>query len=251
MLQNGSLILASSLLIGGDFLCPAADAYSDMLGQFLRYEPDAFGEVLDSRRPLPVAPELAASIVAALPKGGEMKRLTVSDIRKLESLSAVLRAHGREQVYRIKVVDSRQARVGLHARFVLLVTHTVLRILSTTQLQAIVAHEIGHEYVWDEYEAARQKSNRSRLRALELFCDGVATVTLSGIGAAPESLTDALRLLDASDRRNGFLSDDNSYPTVAERADFARQIVRWLDGGRGSSSHRPAAAASQQKIGPN
>ncbi len=250
MLQKSSLILASALLLGGAFPCPAADAYSDMLDRFRCYAPEEFGEVLNSHRPPPVASELAASIVAALPTKGEVKRLTVSDMQKLESLSAVLRAHGREQTYLIKVVDSRQARVGLHARFIVLVTTTALRILSPAQLQAIVAHEIGHEYVWDEYQAARQKGNRNWLRALELFCDGVAIVTLTRIGAAPATLTGALKLLDTSDRLNGLVSEDYSYPSVAERTEFARQIVKWLDPERSSSSHRPAATAPHQKIGP-
>jgi hypothetical protein len=217
-----------------------------MLDQFQRYTPEEFGEVLDRHRPPPLASELAASIVAALPAEGEVKRLTVSDIQKLESVSVVLRAHGRDRVYLIKVVDSRQARVGLHARFIVLMTNTALRILSPAQLQAIVAHEIGHEYVWDDYESARQKGNRSRLRALELFCDGVAAVTLARIGTPPAALIAAVSLLDASDRLNGLASEDNSYPTVAERADFARQIMKWLAGGRSSSLHLPLRRATPE-----
>lgn len=197
--------------------------------------------MLDSHRPRPVPPELAASVVATLPTEGEVKRLTVSDMQKLESVSAVLRPHEREKVYLIKVVDSPQARVGLHARFIVVASNTALRILSPVQFQAIVAHEIGHEYVWDEYESARRKGNTSRLRALELFCDGVAAVTLARIGVAPAELLDALRLLDASDRRNGIVLEDNSYPTLAERADFAQQIATWLKGDRSSSRHPTAA----------
>jgi hypothetical protein len=237
MLQKNSLILASALLLAGALPCPA-DAYSDALDRFRRYAPEEFGQVLDRHRPRPVDPELAASIIGALPKEGEVKRLAASDVQKLESVSTVLRAHGREKIYMIKVVDSRQARVGLHARFIVLMTNTALRILSPLQLQAMVAHEIGHEYVWDEYESARRKGNTRRLRELELFCDGVATVTLARIGAAPAALVDALRSVDASDRRNGLVSEDRSYPAVAERADFARQIINWLEARRSSSSTR-------------
>lgn len=225
MLRTRSLILAFLLLIGITSQSPAADVYSDMLDRFRKYGWEAFGEVLDKRRPPLVAPELAARIIAALPKRGEVKRLTRADRQKLGSASAVLKAHGREQTYLLKVVDSPQARVGLHAKFVVLVTLAALRILSPAQLQAIVAHEIGHEYVWEEYEAARRQNNWPRLRTLELYCDGVALVTLARIGADPAKLTEGLRLLDASDRRNGFELRENWYPTLAERADFARQMT--------------------------
>jgi hypothetical protein len=126
--------------------------------------------------------------------------------------------------------------VGLHARFIVLVSYPALRILSPVQLQAIVAHEIGHEYVWDAYEAARQKGNRRQLRALELFCDGIAMVTLARIRASQTALIDAIRFLVASNSLKGFASEDNSYPTLAERAWFARQIRKWLGDGHSSRS---------------
>ncbi len=233
MLRTRSLILAFLLLIGLASQCPAADEYSDMLDQFRKYGWATFGELLDKRRPPLVAPELAARIIATLPNEGEVKSLTGADRQKLDSLSAVLKAHGREQTYLLKVVDSRQARVGLHARFVVLVTLTALRILSPAQLQAIVAHEIGHEYVWDEYEAARRQNDWPQLRTLELYCDAVALVTLARIRTNPETLAEGLRLMDRSDKRNGFEMSENWYPTVAERAGFARQIMtlapRWAD----------------------
>jgi len=247
MLPKSSLILPSALLLAIPLVCRALDSYADVLDQFRRYGPQEFGEVLDRRRPPLVAPELAARIVAALPTQGEVERRTVSDLDKLGSISAVLRAHGREGVYLTKVVDSVQARVGLHARFILLATNTALRVLSPAQFQAIVAHEIGHEYVWDEYEAAQRQGSWRQLRALELFCDGVAMVTLARIGADPATLTDALRLMAATDKLNRLLSDDSSHPTLVERAEFARQIGKWLDAGRGSTSEPRAPSAPHQK----
>ncbi len=236
MLPKSSLILPSALLLAIPLVCRPLDSYVDVLYQFRRYGPEEFGALLDRRRPPLVTPELAARIVADLPTEGEVKRRTVSDMHKLGSISVVLRAHGREGVYLTKVVDSVQARVGLHARFILLATNTALRVLSPVQFQAIVAHEIGHEYVWDEYEAARHQGDWRKLRALELFCDGVAMVTLARIGADPATLTEALRLMAASDKLNRLVSDDSSHPTVVERAEFARQIGQWLDAGRGSTS---------------
>ena len=66
----------------------------------------------------------------------------------------MLKLHGRDTDYLFKVVESPQARIAIHARFVVLITDTALRLLTPSQLQALVAHEIGHEYVWEEYEEA-------------------------------------------------------------------------------------------------
>jgi len=226
MRRISCLILASAIPL----LTEAADVNREVLAQFRQYAPEQFREWLDRQRPAPVTPQFASKIRAALPTEGEVRSLTPADGRKLESISVVLRAHDREGVYLVKVVDSPQARVGLHARFVVLVTRTALRILSATQLQAIVAHEIGHEYVWLDYESARAKGNTRRLRSLELFCDGIALLTLARIGVEPGTLIDALRLLESSDRRNGLVPESNSYPTLPDRSEFARQIRTWLDG---------------------
>jgi hypothetical protein len=224
-MRIGFLILASAILLRAE----AADINREVLTQFRQYAPEEFRQWLDLNRPAAVTPQVASAIRAALPSEGEVRRLTVLEQEKLESLSAVLRAHDRDGVYLLKVVDSPQARIGLHARLVVLVTRTALRILSAAQLQAIVAHEIGHEYVWLDYESARAMGNSRRLRSLELFCDGVALLTLARIGAELETLTEALRLLEFSDRRNGLISDDSSHPTLPDREDFARQIRIWLD----------------------
>ena len=239
MRPNYYLILVSAFPL----LTGAVDIKREVLAQFRQYAPEEFRELLELHRPAPVTPQFASAIRATLPEEGEVRHLTSDDGYKLESISAVLRAHDREGVYLVKVVDSPQARIGLHARFVVLVTRTALRILSATQLQAVVAHEIGHEYVWTHYESARTKGDSRRIRSLELYCDGIALVTLARIGVEPETVIDALRLLESSDRRNGLAPEYDSYPTLPDRADFARQIRTWLDWGgsfdQGHATRKP------------
>ena len=229
------LILASAIPL----LAGAADINREVLAQFCHYAPEEFWQLLDLQRPAAVTPQLASAIIATLPNEGEVMRLTAAEGQKLASISAVLRAHDREGVYLAKVVDSPQARVGLHARFVLLVTRTALRMLSAAQLQAVVAHEIGHEYVWLDYEAARAKGNNRRLRSLELFCDGVALLTLARIGVEPRTLINALRLLEFSNHPSGLVPKYDSHPAMPDREDFARQIRTWID--RGGSFARTQA----------
>ena len=126
------------------------------------------------------------------------------------------------------MVESPQARLAIHARLVVLVTDTALKLLTPTQLQAVVAHEIGHEYVWEEYEDAEKRKDWSRIRELELFCDAVALQTLVRLGAAPSALVDALRMMEVSDLRNGLTLDTtrNTHPSVSERARFAKEVSK-------------------------
>ena len=199
--------------------CVAAEPRADLL------------EKLNRLSPLPrIAPDFKQSVIASLPTEGEVRTLNSADLRKIESVAVVLKLHGRDADYLFKVVESPQARIAIHARFVVLVTDTALRLLTQSQLQALVAHEIGHEYVWEEYEDARKRNDWHRVRELELFCDGVALQTLVRIGAASSSLIDALRIMTASDQHKGFVPDPtrDSHPTLDERARFSKELAKLL-----------------------
>ncbi len=199
--------------------CFAAEPRADLLEKLTRLSP------------LPqISPDLKHQVIASLPTEGEVKALRPEDRKKLESVAPVLKLHGRDTDYLFKVVESPQARIAVHARFVVLVTDTALRLLTVTQLQALLAHEIGHEYVWEEYEDARNRNDWRRVRELELFCDGVALQTMVRIGAASSSLIDALRIMTASDQRNGFFPDPtrDSHPSLVERARFSKELAKQL-----------------------
>jgi hypothetical protein len=198
---------------------------------------DAIDRALDRLRyiePLPrLTSEQKAQVIAALPTEGEVKTLTAPQRKKVAAVAPVLRAHGSEADYLLKVVESPQARVALHARFVVLMTDTALRVLTPAQLQAVISHEIGHAYFWDEYEAAQKAGDWSRSRELELSCDGVAILTLRRLGATPESLVDGLRALEAANQVQGLTSDPtrHSHPSIAERARFVRELAKRLAAG--------------------
>jgi hypothetical protein len=147
----------------------------------------------------------------------------------------VLRAFGRDGIYTLKILDSRQARLGLHARFVLLISETALTALTPVQLEAAVAHEIGHEYVWDDFERSRARRDSEHVRELELFCDGIAAVTLARIGEDPGEWIAALERLYAHDRSRGLVyENEKEYPSLQERCRFVKQLRTWLlDGGKG------------------
>ena len=58
----------------------------------------------------------------------------------------MLRYHHRQGVLQLKLVTVGYAFVGLHARTVLLVSREALDLLEGPMLQALIGHEIGHEY---------------------------------------------------------------------------------------------------------
>ena len=119
--------------------------------------------------------------------------------------------------------------MALHARAVVLVSKPALDLLDPEELQALVAHEVGHEYFWSEYFRARRDNDRSLLQTLELICDGLAIVTLRRAGTDPKRLTSALeKVLRYNRDRFGAALNEGDYPAIGERRRFARRLIEWL-----------------------
>jgi hypothetical protein len=128
----------------------------------------------------------------------------------------------------VKVFDSPHAFVGLHARSVILISQPALRFLTPEELQAAVAHETGHEYVWIEFEKARARQDFARLQELELFCDAVAIVTLRRAGLNPSSLVSGLEeLLRYENERFEPGKNEARYVSQDERKKFAGKVMKW------------------------
>ena len=183
--------------------------------------------LLDSSRPRPVSDERKALVLGGLPPEGEVTRLDARSRQKLASLVSVLRVAGRDTVYAIKVIAVPQAFVGLHARAVLLISERALALVDGAELQALAAHEIGHEYVWDAYARAQARGDAARLRDLELVCDIVATLMLQTLGRDASSLINGLEKVLAFNRRElGEASNERSYPTLDLRRSAVLTLAR-------------------------
>jgi hypothetical protein len=197
---------------------------------------------LDKVRPKPLAPDLRALIVAALPEQGRIRKLREPLQRKLDSLAGVLRIQERESVYEVCVFHAARsafAFLGLHERTVLLISDAALDMLDAAELQASVAHEIGHEYVWREYHEALLQHDNRRLKELELYCDGVAILTLRRVGLGPAPLLSAAQKVEKFNSLNtGPAGNGERYPSAAERRKFAFAIVKWSDSHLDSNATR-------------
>jgi hypothetical protein len=129
---------------------------------------------LRALRTVPVSPEARELARATLPPEGAL-RPTPDEVKKLAALTPVLIYHERQQVFDTKVIDLPQAYMGLHARTILLISRPALRVLTASDLQAVGAHEVAHDFFSGEFEQAAHGSARQQL---ELQCDGIAALTL-------------------------------------------------------------------------
>ena len=195
-------------------------------------EPAAFMELLEAARPAPVSMEDMGAMLRALPPEGEVTKLGAPAQQKVDAVRRLLESTQRDW-YEIKVIDLPQAVIVLHARALILISAPAIALVNAAELRAMAAHEIGHEYVWIEWNRARQRADRERLKELELACDAIAAVTLRQLGMDPSKVIDGVEKVTRFNReRLGSATNEKSYPTLAERRAFAREIDRWL---RGSS----------------
>ncbi len=103
---------------------------------------------------------------------------------KLDTLRPILHYHERADFIEAKVLRVRQATVALLAGAAVIITEPTLELLSAEELQAVVAHELAHEYFWNEIEPARERSPQ-KLQEIEMRCDGIAIITLVRLGLNP------------------------------------------------------------------
>lgn len=196
----------------------------------LASDPRRFAQVLDDARPAPISEELKARILRSLPAKGEVTDLNGAARQRLAALGPLLRATGRDGVYVVKVIDVPQAAVAIHARVVVLISKSALEMLDAEELQGLVAHEVGHEYVWTDYERASRTGNHARLRDLELVCDGIAVVTMHRLGIDPARLLAGLEKLRRFNQRQfgRAIKNVDDYPTEKRRREFARAAEKWV-----------------------
>jgi hypothetical protein len=204
-------------------------ALQSALHFFTRHHAAGVVERLDLVRPAPASRAERDEALSKLPVEGDVADLDEAQREKLAAAQRVLELHGRAAVYTIKVIELPQAAVALYARAVVLVSQPALDLLDAEELQALVAHEVGHEYFWSEYHRARATHDRPLLQTLELLCDGLAIVTLRRNGTDPGRLYSALEKIFRYNRdRFGAALNEGEYPALSVRRGFAGRLVEWL-----------------------
>jgi membrane-associated phospholipid phosphatase len=182
-------------------------------------------EFLGRLRPPPIDAVERARIVAALPPHGDIP----PDARALAKMSLakdVLAYHGRRGLISFTIIDVDPAFVGLHARAVILASAHALSLVNNEEFAAIVAHEVGHEYVWTDYTRAAARQDHGRIRELELRCDGIAVLTLRRLGLNPNRLITAFDMLTRYNEQRLFDADWRDYPSRDELRAFVHAVAK-------------------------
>jgi hypothetical protein len=169
-------------------------------------------------RPEPVTRAQRDAFVRTLPPGGALTAFTPIQRARIDALATIVRFHGRESVYEIRIVDVPQAWAGLYGRAVLLISLPALNLLESRELQAFVAHEIGHEYLWAEWQEAHLAGDHARLRQIEAGCDAIALLTLAGLELPVAPLAAAIEKVERYNRTHfGVPLNAGSYPSAKDR----------------------------------
>lgn len=194
------------------------------LAFFAALPADELTAALESRRPPPISLDDRNNAIASLPHHGILRPVEAENA-KLATVAQILRFHERTAVVDVELVDVDQAFVGLHARSILLISRQALRLVSSAELQGLVAHEIGHDYFWDEYQRANERNDTRTLRDVELKCDGIAALTLVALRLDPRVLTSAARKLTRFNEKLGATANLRAYPSAFERERFVRTVL--------------------------
>jgi hypothetical protein len=183
-------------------------------------------DFLEKCRPEPIGAIEKGAVLQSLPPEGEVRMLKTAEQRKVSAIGAVLMRHARVGVYEVKVIDVPQAWTGLHGRAVLLISRPALDLLAVDEIQALAAHEAGHEYVWEEFARARDRGDEATLRRLELLCDTIAAATLQSIGVPAERLISATEKVFRYNReRFGMALNSGAYPVLSERIQVVKRMI--------------------------
>ena len=181
---------------------------------------------------MPIDERERARLTAALPAHGAI-RSDAHDLAKMRLAEAVLAYHGRRGLITFAIIDVAPAFVGVYERAVILVSARALPIVKDEEFAALVAHEIGHEYVWLDYERALQRRDHARIRKLELRWDGIAGTDLAPLGSECRGLVRAVELLTWYNRSRGLDANWRDYVSLNERRTFIHALdnLQWTERG--------------------
>ncbi len=204
--------------------------------------------VLGMVRPHPVDPTSKARALNRLPPEGELLP-NPDEAAKLESIVPILVYHDRHGIVETKVIDVPYGAIALYARSVLLASREALRVLSAAELQALVAHEMGHEYFWDAYEHARENQDVRAVQEVELKCDGIAAIMLEDLGYDPFRLPAAARKLTQYNVARAATANAINYPSLDDRNRFVKRVLAlWSHRTTGTVEQMPNSAGCGRKI---
>ena len=196
----------------------------EALDYFAKSENGNLESYLKRIRPVGVSADRRARLVASIRKE-DIVSPSFQRQAKLDALRPILIYHDRAGI-EVKVVRLGLAWAGFFEGAAIVVSEEAVDILTADELQAVVAHELGHEYFAAEYELARNNKQKDKVKELELKCDGVAIITLSGLGLNPNSLSSAVSKLTKFNERHGMRNNPALMASLDERLRFFQGMTK-------------------------
>jgi hypothetical protein len=201
-----------------------SDTVKSALEYFENHHGLSIDEFLDHLRPSPIDPAQRARVIETMPPNAITP--DAQSVGKMSLGDDVLAYHRRRGLITFTIIKVAPAFIGLHDRSVILVSANILPLLNKEEFAALVAHEVGHEYVWAEYRRAEGRHDHARIRELELRCDGIAVLTLRRLGIDAERLVRALQVLTWYNRELGVDENAIDYVSPGERRAFIRAVAQ-------------------------
>src|SRR5262249_17188920 len=200
----------------------ATNAGTAALAYFDKVRGGSFASYLKSIRPRQLSPELKTKLIAIFPKQ-DIVQPSGKGLEKLAALDPVLEYYGRRSVVDLLVVRMGQPIVLFLAGAAVVISEEALGLLSAKELQAVVAHEMGHEYFWNEWQTGGLNNEYEKMQEIELRCDGMAIVALSQLGLEPQTFIMAITKITRA--HGGPRINMEYYTPLEERIKFCNTIL--------------------------
>jgi hypothetical protein len=204
-------------------------AGTSALAYFGRIPAQSFDRYLKSIRPNKLSPELKARLNALLQKQNIISP-SAQGRDKLATLEPILKYFDRSSVIDLKVISMGQAVVLFLPGAAVLISEEALDLLTAKELQGIVAHELGHEYFWNEWQQARLNKQYEKMQEIELRCDGIAIITMNQLRLDPLHFISAIIKMTKS--HGGPLLNNGYYPPLEERIRFIHTMIEMVNARR-------------------
>jgi hypothetical protein len=164
----------------------------------------------------------------------EAQHLPIAESKRVDQLRAALQPvldyheRGKMPIY---VLRSELPKAYLVERSAIIITTRMMVIASDKEIRGVIAHELAHEYVWDEHKRAKEANDGRLMRECELFCDAVAAFTLKEIGDDPASYGRILERLTiiGINAGNAMRQESDSHPSLEARKKLNKFLSQRLD----------------------
>lgn len=181
-------------------------------------------DYLKSIRPAGVSADLRARLVSSIRKE-DIVLPSAQRQAKLDALPPILAYHDRAGI-EVKILRLGLAWAGMLEGAAVVISEEAVDLLTPEELQAVVAHELGHEYFAAEYEAARKDKQYDKVKEVELRCDALAIITMKSLGLNPNCLLSGVSRLTQFNEGRGVRNNPNLVTSLDERQRFCQAMMK-------------------------